>query len=79
VPEIDGRPVFVGAAGGAGAGAVTTGVAADVAVAVVTPLADPVTAKRRVEPTSPDPRAYVVPVAPDIGAQLDPLELHRDH
>jgi hypothetical protein len=58
---------------------VTTAVCAEVAVAVVTPFAEPVTAKRIVEPTSPAVSAYVVPVAPDAGAQLEPLELHRDH
>ena len=82
VPETDGKVVLPGGVtggGGGAAGAETTAVCAEVAVAVVTPLAEPVTAKRRVEPTSPEVSAYVVPVAPDTGAQLEPLELHRDH
>jgi hypothetical protein len=78
VPEIDGSAVFEGGDTGAG-GDVTTAVAADVAVAVATPLADPVTATRSVEPASPAATAYVVPVAPETGAQLEPLESQRDH
>lgn len=58
VPETVGRAVFAGGETGAGAGAdVTTAVAADVAVCVVTPLAEPVTPTRSVEPASPDASA----------------------
>ncbi|HEY1513030.1 MAG TPA: hypothetical protein VGF66_04690 [Gaiellaceae bacterium] len=53
VPETVGRAVFAGGETGAGAD-VTTAVAADVAVCVVTPLAEPVTPTRSVEPASPD-------------------------
>jgi hypothetical protein len=64
--------------GGATPVAATTAVAADVAVAEPAELLA-VTDTRIVEPTSPEPRRSVLPVAPPTAVQEPPLELQRCH
>jgi hypothetical protein len=74
VPLIDGNTVFDGAT----AAAVTTPVAADEADDEPA-LFEPVTTTRIVEPTSAATKAYVLPVAPLMSAQLAPPESQRRH
>jgi hypothetical protein len=58
--------------------AVTTAVAADVAIAEPAELLA-VTNTRIVEPTSAEPRRSVLEVAPETAVQEPPLELQRCH
>jgi hypothetical protein len=82
VPLIGGGDVLAGAIGGGGCveggAAWTTAVALDVAEAVPF-LFEATTLKRNVEPTSAATGVYPVLVAPPMGEQLAPEELHRCH
>ncbi len=74
-PVIVGGELFVGGAGG---GATTSGLAAEVADALPLALLAP-TATRSVWPTSPEPRLYVLWVAPLTFAQPSPVLPQRSH
>jgi len=70
-PEIEGRPVFAGAAGVAGAGAATAVVAGDVAE-VEPPALVAVTTTRIELPTSASMSVYAAELAPLMLEQVDP-------